>query len=77
MHWTEEKKVLLCRAVVARQSYQYKKLPTVGTAAWVQITETLRNEDGFYITTKPIRDHLNLLLVNRKKKRETKKEHQG
>ena len=70
MVWNEQKNVVLCSEVLAERPYQYKKWSTEGKMIWSLITDTLGKKDDFYVTTKSLRDHLNLLLAKQGKKGE-------
>ena len=61
--WNEQKNVVLWCEVLAERPYHYKKWSAEGKMIWSLIIDTLGKKDDFYVTTKSIRDHLNLLLA--------------
>ena len=77
MVWNENKDVLLCRQILGERPYQYKKWCTEVTTTLARITVTLSKLDGFFITTKLIRDHFNYLLKNRGKERNAENKASG
>ena len=58
MFWTEQKYVLLCRALMIVRPYQYNIWSKESSTGWTKITETLI-----------AKDHFNLLLVKRENSR--------
>ena len=70
MYWTEQHNIILCREVVFQNPYVYKKGTPQRSETWKKIVDVLNKCDSpqFNIDHRAIRDHINVLVNNYKKK---------
>ena len=61
--------ILLCRQILAERPYQYKKYSGELTRTWDLVTDSLSIVEGYAITTRQLRDHIDHLMKGRNRER--------
>ena len=70
MRWTEKHDIFFLREILPHEPYQYKKGSIERGKSWEKIANALNSASQpiFKVKSRAVRDHLNVLIENHKKK---------